>query len=345
MKRTAVLHAAGYVGRALLERILEHPSLELVSATSRSFSGKPVHDAHPGLAGRCTLAFDAELPSHSDLDVVFVAAGHGEGAAAVSQLRDAGYEGLIVDMSADFRLSDAATYRERYGIDHPRIDLLAHAWYGMPELTGPPPAGTTLIANPGCFATAVSLALFPLSVRGGTPEKALASPVSVTALTGASGSGARASATTHFPDRDSNVRAYKVFGHQHEAEIRMMAKGVDFSFVPVSGPWTAGIWGTAQVRCQSEGEAAALASRFEAAYGDKPLIRLWPDRMPELLWSVRSPFTDIGWTIKGRNVVIGFAIDNLMKGAASQAIQNMNLSFGWPETDGLVAHPAGEVVR
>lgn len=340
MKRTAVLHAAGYVGRSLLERVLEHPGLELVSATSRSFAGKTVHDAHPGLAGRCSLAFDAVLPSYADLDVVFVAAGHGEGAAAAGQLRDKGYEGLIVDMSADFRLSDAATYKQRYGIDHPRTDLLENAWYGMPELTGPPPPGTTLIANPGCFATAISLALFPLSAAGGTPESALAGPVSVTALTGASGSGARPSATTHFPDRDANVRAYKVFRHQHEAEIRMMAKGVDFSFVPVSGPWTAGIWGTAQVRFKSEEAAASLAAKFEAAYADKPLIRLWPGRLPELLWSVRSPFTDLGWTIMGRNVVVGFAIDNLMKGAASQAIQNMNLAFGWSDTDGLVAHPA-----
>jgi len=325
-KKAAILHAAGYVGRSLLEAILDHPQLDLVQATSRSFAGQPVGHAHPTLAGKSDLTLVAELDLSTQPDMVFVAAGHGQGAAAVSALRDAGFEGLVVDMSADFRLPDPATYLARYGAEHPRPDLLARAWYGMPELTGPPPSGVDLIANPGCFATALSLALNPLSgLVDGT--------VAVTAVTGASGSGAQAKATTHFPNRDGNMRAYKVFSHQHEAEIERMAPDVPFSFVPVSGPWTAGIWATLQFQAT---DPTAVAAAFTARYGDAPLVRLWPDQVPELRWSVGSAFTDIGWSVSGSNVVVGVAIDNLRKGAATQAIQNANLAFGWPETLGLI---------
>ncbi len=336
MKRTAVLHAAGYVGRSLMDVILKHPDLDLVAATSRSFAGQPVAAAHPVLAGRTQLSFSKSLGDPSALDIVFVAAGHGQGAAAVDALRGQGYDGLIVDMSADFRLSDPETYLSRYGKEHPRPDLLAGAWYGMPEITGPPPSGTTLVANPGCFATAISLALHPFS----TDDILSACSFAVTAITGASGSGALAKPATHFPDRDGNMRAYKVFSHQHEAEIDQMAPGVDYAFVPSSGPWTAGIWGTAQAELPSglEGERGqeAVAALFAGLYGDHALIRLWPNALPELRWSVGSPFTDLGWQISGNRLVVGFAIDNLMKGAATQAIQNANLAFGWDDSRGLI---------
>lgn len=328
MKRTAVLHAAGYVGRSLMDVILRHPDLDLVAATSRSFAGQPVSAAHPVMAGRTMLSFSESLDA-SGLDIVFVAAGHGQGAAAVGSLREAGYRGLIVDMSADFRLPDPATYLERYGKEHPRPDLLNDAWYGMPEITGHPPAGVDLIANPGCFATAISLALHPFTDLEGYA-------FSVTAMTGASGSGALPKPTTHFPDRDGNVRAYKIFGHQHEAEIDRMAQGVAYSFVPVSGPWTAGIWGTAQSRLPAGVDSDAVSALFTERYADQPLIRLWPGALPELRWSVASPFTDIGWVVEDGKIVVGFGIDNLMKGAATQAIQNANLAFGWDVTRGLI---------
>ncbi|MGA1494622.1 MAG: N-acetyl-gamma-glutamyl-phosphate reductase [Rhodothermales bacterium] len=328
MKRTAVLHAAGYVGRSLIEAILRHPDLELVAATSRSFEGRPVSAAHPTLSGWTDRVFSATLDPDG-IDVVFVAAGHGQGAAAVGALRDAGYEGLIVDMSADFRLPDPATYVARYGKEHPRPDLLAGAWYGMPEITGTPPAGTDLIANPGCFATAISLALHPFVGLEGVS-------FSVTAITGASGSGALPKPGTHFPDRDGNIRAYKVFTHQHEAEIDRMAEGVDYAFVPVSGPWTAGIWGTAQTTLPAGVSPAYISALFTARYADAPLIRLWPGALPELRWSVGSPFTDLGWIVSENRLVVGFGIDNLMKGAATQAIQNTNLAFGWDGARGLV---------
>ena len=323
MIRVGILHGAGYVGRKLIEQVLIHPEMVLDSVTSRSHENQPLWKAHAHLRGATDVVFSSELGS--SVELVFVAAGHGQGARAVGELRDAGFSSLVVDMSADFRLPDAATYLERYGAAHPRPDLLEAAWYGMPEITGAPPKNTLLIANPGCFASAISLALRPLAKAGVT------SHVSVMALTGASGSGAQAKDTTHFPSRNGNVRAYKVFEHQHEAEIDRMAAGLDYSFVPASGPWTDGIWGVAQTNTSVE-----VGAHFEAAYGKKPLIRLWPGQLPELHWSVGSPFTDIGWVQKGSEVVVGFAIDNLMKGAATQAIQNVNLALGFPETLGLL---------
>ncbi|MGB0650368.1 MAG: N-acetyl-gamma-glutamyl-phosphate reductase [Rhodothermales bacterium] len=332
MISVAVLHAAGYVGRSLMEVILAHPDLDLVTATSRSFTGQPISDAHPTLAGRTNLKFVSSLEEGAWPDLVFVAAGHGQGATAVGNLRDAGFDGLVVDMSADFRLPDAQTYVQRYGTKHPRPDLLAGAWYGMPEITGPPPAGTTLIANPGCFATAISLALYPFS----GDDAPTIDVFSVTAMTGASGSGALPKPTTHFPDREGNMRAYKVFSHQHEAEIDRMAPGVSYRFVPVSGPWTAGIWGTAQATLPAGVDEAAITRLFESCYAEHALIRLWPGKLPELRWSVGSPFTDLGWVIQQDRLVVGFGIDNLMKGAATQAVQNANLALGWENTHGLI---------
>jgi N-acetyl-gamma-glutamyl-phosphate/LysW-gamma-L-alpha-aminoadipyl-6-phosphate reductase len=324
MIQVGILHGAGYVGRTLIEQVLAHPDMHLEAVTSRSHAGQPVWTAHPHLRNATDVVFTENL--NANVTLVFVAAGHGQGARAVGGLRDAGFEGLIVDMSADFRLPDPATYEQRYGAPHPRPDLLESAWYGMPEITGPPPRGTTLIANPGCFASAISLALRPLAGLG------LSEAVSVLALTGASGSGAQAKETTHFPSRSGNVRAYKVFDHQHEAEIDRMAPGLKYAFVPASGPWTDGIWGTAIVELSTD-----VSSAYEEAYGSSPLVRLWPGQLPELHWSVDSPFTDIGWIQKGTHCAVGFAIDNLMKGAATQAIQNVNLALGLPETRGLLS--------
>ncbi len=326
MKSVAILHGAGYVGRKLIESVLVHPELDLAAVTSRSHAGQALWKAHPHLLGQVDLSFVEGLGDTAGLDLIFVAAAHSEGALAVGMLLDSGFSGLIVDMSADFRHPDPAVFFNQYQTQHPRPDLLNRAWYGMPEITGAPPKGTKLIANPGCFATAISLALYPLSLEG------IDNTVAITAMTGASGSGLRAKQMTHFPSRSGNVRAYKVMDHQHEAEICRMAPDVAFTFVPVSGPWTAGIWGTAHV----EASGVILKEIYESAYESKPLIRLWPAELPELHWSVDTPFVDIGWIQKGDSLIVGFALDNLMKGAATQAIQNVNLAFGFPETMGLV---------
>ncbi|NNF04773.1 MAG: N-acetyl-gamma-glutamyl-phosphate reductase [Rhodothermales bacterium] len=327
--RVGILHGAGYVGRETIGCVLRHPGLELVAVTSSTFAGQPLHVSHPSLRGVTDLRFSAELDVA--VDAIFVTAGHGQSASAVGKARDAGFDGVIVDLSADFRYPDVASYEKWIGAKHTRPDLLPDAVYSMPEITGDLPDGARLIANPGCFATGQALALWPLSQH--LPDV----PVAVTALTGASGSGASPKPGTHFPDRDGNVKAYKVLQHQHAAEIsRLFPDGYDFSFVPVSGPWTRGIWGTAQVQVPGSTTAEDGASWFEGAYGQAPLIRLSPGELPELLPVVNTPFADIGWVLAGRRLVVGFAIDNLMKGAASQAVQNLNLALGLPGETGLL---------
>ena len=331
-KRVAVLHAAGYAGRELICLLLGHPEATLAAVTSRTFAGQPVWAAHPTLRGQTDLVFtDPAALDVAGLDAVLITAEHGKGVEAVMGLLDEGFDGVIVDLSADFRFDDPALYETWFGYRHPAPALLGDFVYGLPEVYAPYPAGTKWVANPGCFATGAGLALWPLA-RHLSPLNA-----SVTALTGASGSGTRPKATTHYPTRDGNVRAYKILAHQHLPEIQQtLGSGAEVAFVPVSGPWTRGIWGTAHVALPEGTAEADVAGWFEAAYGGAACTRCWPATLPELRYAAGTPFCDIGWVAQGSHLVVGFALDNLLKGAASQAVQNLNLLMGWPETAGLL---------
>ena len=334
--RTAILHGAGYVGRELIRLVAGHPELDLAAVTSRTFAGEPVHAAHPALRGTVDRPFTApDALDLSGVDALLVAAEHGQGMHVIPNLRDRGFDGPIVDLSADFRHRDPSAYPRWYGTTHAAPEHLPDAVYGLPEVTGPYPAAAQLVANPGCFATGLALALAPLAAQD-VPLTA-----HVTALTGASGSGARPSATTHFPDRDGNVRAYKVLAHQHVPEVtQAVGAHVDVAFVPASGPWTRGIWGTVQVAWPEPLAAEDVASWFADAYAAAPCVRLQDSALPELQPTVGTPFADLGWQVDGTTLVVGFALDNLMKGAASQAMQNLNRLLGLPETAGLLPHSA-----
>jgi N-acetyl-gamma-glutamyl-phosphate reductase len=334
--RVALLHGAGYVGRELIRLLSGHPGVTLATVTSRTYAGKPFHAAHPALRGQVDGAFDApdalDAATLAGLDAVVVAAEHGRSMTVVPALRDAGFEGPVVDLSADFRLRNAALYPTWYDTTHAAPALLDAAAYGLPECCAPYPDGTTLVANPGCFATGLALALAPLAAQD-TPLD-----VHATALTGASGSGARPSAATHFPDRDGNVRAYKTLAHQHVPEVRQtIGDHVDLHFVPASGPWTRGIWGTLQVRWPGDApDEATVAAWYDDAYAAASCVRCTPGALPELGPVVGTPFCDLGWQQEGRTLVVGFALDNLLKGAASQAVQNLNRLLGHPEAAGLL---------
>lgn len=329
--RVGILHGASYVGGELIRLLVGHPHAELAAVTSRTFAGKPLSESHAALRGQVEHSFIApsEVPLDA-LDAVLVAGEHGQSMHLIPELLEAGFEGPIVDLSADFRFRDADIYPEWFDVEHPAPALLDEAAYGLPERTGGPGEGQ-LIANPGCYATGITLALAPLADQD--------EPLSahVTALTGASGSGARPSAATHFPTRDGNVRPYKVLAHQHGPEIlQTIGDHVDLHFVPASGPWTRGIWGTAQVDWPAAGGADAVADWFADAYADAPLVRTSAGELPSLQPTVNTPFCDVGWERQGDTLVVGFALDNLLKGAASQAVQNLNLALGVPETAGLL---------
>jgi len=338
MHTVALLHGAGYVGGTLVRLLHAHPAVHVQTVTSRTFAGQPLHTAHPALRGVTDLTFTApDAFDPAAADAIVGAAEHGRGMTVVGHLMQHGYAGAIVDMSADFRLRDAATYAAWYDAPHSAPALLPQFTYGLPELQAP--YATPYVANPGCFATGLRLALAPLAAH--VP----ALQVSATALTGASGSGATPSATTHFPTRSGNVRAYRTFRHRHLPEVLQgLERAVDLAFSPASGPWTHGIWGTLHVHTPSGLSEETLTAWFEAAYAEAPLVRLHPDRLPELQPVVGSPFCDIGWVVEDGHVAIGFALDNLMKGAASQAIQNLNLLLDLPETTGLLPDPTATSV-
>jgi len=336
----AVLHGAGYVGGELIRLLHAHPLVHLGGVTSRTFAGEPVHVAHPALRGQVDLSFTA--PADLDLtstDVLVIAAEHGQSMHLVPEVLASGYEGPIVDLSADFRLNDAETYAEWYDEDHAAPDLLDQFAYGLPEQFPSNVAAAKHVANPGCYATGLSLAIAPLAAQGQPLD------LHVTACTGASGSGATPSAATHFPDRDGNVRAYSVLGHRHLAEVsQVVGPDVDVSFVPVSGPWTRGIWGTVQCRWPEPLSLDAVTHWYADAYADASCVRLSPGVLPELRPVAGTPFVDLGWQTDGRRLVVGFALDNLLKGAASQAVQNLNRILGFPDAAGLLpghATPAG----
>ncbi len=331
-KRIALLHGAGYAGGELIRLLLSHPDAVLAAVSSRSFAGQAVWSAHPTLRGQTDLVFsDPAAVDLSDVDAVLIAAEHGKAVAAVQALLAQGFEGVVVDLSADFRFRDPALYETWFGYRHPAPDLLEGFVYGLPEVYAPYAAGAKWIANPGCFATGISLALWPLA------RHVPALHASVTALTGASGSGTQPKAATHFPTREGNVRAYKTLAHQHLPEIRQTLGGhAEVAFVPASGPWTRGIWGTAHVTLPAALTEDDVAAWFERAYGNAACVRCWPGQLPELRYAAYTPYCDVGWVVRGRQLIVGFALDNLLKGAASQAVQNLNLALGLPETAGLL---------
>jgi N-acetyl-gamma-glutamyl-phosphate reductase len=329
--RIGLLHGASYVGGEIIRILLAHPHAELAAVTSRTFAGESLAEPHPALRGQTDHTFIApsEVPLDT-LDAILVAGEHGQSMHLIPDLLEAGFDGPIVDLSADFRFRDAVVYPEWFDVEHPAPELLREAAYGLPEWTGGP-GDAQIIANPGCYATGITLALAPLAAQD--------EPLSahVTALTGASGSGAKPSSATHFPTRDGNVRPYKVLAHQHGPEIlQTIGDHVDLHFVPASGPWTQGIWGTAQVDWPSSGAAEAVTDWFEDAYGDASLVRTSAGSLPSLQPTVDTPFCDVGWQRQDDTLVVGFALDNLLKGAASQAVQNLNLALDFPETAGLL---------
>lgn len=342
----AILHGAGYVGGELTRLLHAHPLVDLTAVTSRTFAGEPVHTAHASLRGQVDLAFShPNDATYLDADVVLIAAEHGHSMHLIPELFVQGFDGCIVDLSADFRL-DAETYAAWYSEKHTAPEWLPSFVYGLPELNAPYSPGTQCVANPGCFATGLSLALAPLAQKLNQQDGSL--HAHVTACTGASGSGASPSAATHFPDRDGNVRAYNVLAHRHTAEVNAVTKGaINLSFVPVSGPWTRGIWGTAQITWPHPITDEEVASWYADAYDTAPLIRCSKGSLPQMQPVIGTPFADLGWVVNGHSLVVGFSLDNLLKGAASQAVQNMNHVLGLPETAGLLhsnAHLAPQTI-
>ena len=339
--RAAVIGGSGYGGAEMIRRLLLHPEVELVRVASVDFVGEPLSAAIPTLEGRTDLVFEGIPPREAALgmDVVLLGLPHTVAAEKVPELAD--HPGLrIVDMSGDFRLKDPAAYRRHYHAVHPCPERMKDFVYGLPELNREAIRKARFVASPGCFATTIELSLLPLARAG-----LLEGVVHVQGITGSSGSGVAPSAGTHHPVRAGNLRTYKPLEHQHVPEIvetleAAGARDLALRFVPVSAPLARGILATSFLELPEEWTQDRLDRLYRDAYGEEPFVRVPRRRLPEVAAVSGSNFAEVGVAAgparEGRRTVTAFAAtDNLVKGGAGQAIQNMNLMLGLEETRSL----------
>ena len=339
--KAAIIGGSGYGGAEMARRLLMHPDVELVRVASIDHVGEPLGAVHPNLDGATELVFEDLAPAEAakGCDVALLALPHKVTAAKVPELIAAGVK--IVDMSGDFRLRDAAVYEKFYGAKHPHPDLLGSFVYGLPELNRTAIKAAKYVASPGCFATTIELALLPLA-RAGMLDGAV---VHVTGITGSSGSGIAPQAGTHHPSRAGNLKTYKPLEHQHVPEIVQTladggAKNVELRFVPVSAPLTRGIFATCFLELDASVDKAKLTALFDESYAREAFVRRPKARLPEVVAVAGSNYAEVGFAVgpvaNGKRTVTCFsAIDNLIKGGAGQAIQNMNLVLGVDERASL----------
>jgi N-acetyl-gamma-glutamyl-phosphate/LysW-gamma-L-alpha-aminoadipyl-6-phosphate reductase len=332
--RVSILGATGYGGGELLRLLLSHPEVQVVHATSRSQAGLPVGRVHRNLLGLTDLEFSA--PSFDEVaantDVVIGALPHGASAQTLGAYVDAGLR--VIDLSGDFRLRDADTYRTWYKAEHPRPDLLPRAVYGCPEAYRDAIATAQLVASPGCFATAINLALLPMAAE-------LDGRVTVVGMTGSSGSGADPAEGTHHPTRAATLRPYKVLSHQHGGEVLQLAaaqgaQGMSLEFTPVSAPLVRGILVVAHASLRSAATTASVERQFREFFAGHPFVKVLTTREPECAPIAGTNFAEVRARVSADGRLhVTCAIDNLVKGGAGQAVQSLNLMLGVSERCGL----------
>lgn len=339
--RIAVLGASGYTGADLVRLALTHPQMEIVALSANQKAGQSMAGIWPHFAPYTQLPplVRADALDWSGIDAVFGCLPHAASAELLSTLTDT----RIIDLSADFRLNDAEIYGEWYGVTHPAPQLLQQAVYGLTEMARPKLKDANLVACPGCYPTAALLALLPLAEAG------LIRPrnITINALSGVTGAGRGLKESNLFAEVSEAVAPYGLGGHRHMPEIEQeLGKGfgeaVTISFVPHLLPMNRGELETIIVELADGRTVADLRTCFEARYAEEPFVHLLPEGMAPATRMVRGSnhmvlnvFAD---RVPGRAIVVA-AIDNLVKGSSGQAIQNMNVMFGLPETMGLEAAP------
>lgn len=339
--RVGILGGSGYAGVELLRLLVTHAGVEVVAVTSRQAAGQPVTAMFPSLRGWCDLAFEDPDPGAlaERCDVVFCGAPHGVAMHQVPRLLDAGVR--VIDLSADFRIRDRAVFERWYEEPHAAPGWLESAVYGLPEVNADAVRGARLVANPGCYPTSVQLALLPLLEAGLTETDGLVAD----AKSGASGAGREAKTHLLLAEASDSMSAYGAGGHRHLPEIvqgleRAAGGSVDLTFVPHLAPMIRGIHATCYARLVDPGsDAQAL---FERRYAQSAFVDVMPAGSHPATRSVRgSNFCRLAIHRPGggRQVVVLSVIDNLVKGAAGQAVQNMNLMFGLAEDAGLGVPP------
>ena len=331
MIKVGILGAAGYTGGELIRILLNHPEVELVFANSESNAGKKVYDVHEGLYGDTELAFSSDMP-FDKVDVVFFCFGHGKSAAFLKE-HSIPESVKIIDLAQDFRIKG----------DHDYV-------YGLPELYREEIAACRHLANPGCFATCIQEGLLPLAKAG-----LLTNDISVNAITGSTGAGQKPGTTTHFSWRNNNFSVYKLFTHQHLHEICQTlndlrpdsapkvvdtleegfdADGITIDFIPYRGDFSRGIFCTEVVTLDKAVEEGGITALYKEFFKDSAFTH-YSDKAPDLKQVVNTNKAIVHADVFGRKIVVTSVIDNLLKGAVGQAVQNMNIMFGHDERTGL----------
>ena len=331
MVKVGILGAAGYTGGELIRLLINHPQAEIVFANSESNAGNKVYDVHEGLMGDTELEFTSEMP-FDQVDVVFFCFGHGKSEAFLKE-HDIPANVKIIDMAQDFRIKGNHDYV-----------------YGLPEIHKEEIAKCQHLANPGCFATCIQLGLLPLAKAG-----LLTKDIAVNAITGSTGAGQKPSATTHFSWRDNNFSVYKLFTHQHLHEICQTlnelkpteaphvvdtldegyeAEGITVDFIPYRGDFARGIFCTEVVTLNQQAVGDDIVALYKDFYKDTAFTH-YSDKALDLKQVVNTNKGLVHVEVFGKKVVITSMIDNLLKGAVGQAVQNMNIMFGLDEKAGL----------
>ncbi len=342
MIKACVAGATGYTGLELIRLLLQHPNIQIKHVTADSNKGKRLSEVCPSLTG----VFDQELVAlepglASDCDVVFLALPHTASMDKVPEMLQAGCR--VIDLSADFRLHEQEVYETWYQTKHQSPELLEQAVYGLPELHREKIKTAKLVANPGCYPTGAILGLAPLMQC----DWVHLDSVIIDSKSGVSGAGRKLNTGTQFCEANEGVSAYGLTTHRHTPEIEqelsgLAGKNLSVVFSPHLMPMTRGILSTLYISLTKEMSVEAVLSHFQNFYRDEPFIRLLPPgQYPATQRVVRSNFCDLGVAVDKRTnrLIIATAIDNLMKGASSQAVQNCNLMFDFPETEGLEGVP------
>jgi len=332
--KAGIINVTGYIGVELARLLCQHPRTDLVAVTGRSAAGQKLGTVFPSFMAT-NYVIKAELDSK--IDIAFVAMPHKSSVDVVSSLLKQGIR--VVDTSADFRLKDAAEYPEWYGFTHPSPDLLAKAVFGLPELHHESIASAALVANPGCYSTCVLLALAPMVKEG-----LIYPDIVVDSKSGVSGAGRTLSLTAHYSEANEDICAYSLEGHRHLPEIEQELKTLNplfspsITFVPHLVPMTRGILSSCYARLRDVKSGKKLSQIYREFYKDAPFVQITakPPHTKHVLGTnvcLIYPVIDL----KTDKLIVISCLDNLVKGGAGQAVQNMNLMFNLPETTGLEA--------
>jgi N-acetyl-gamma-glutamyl-phosphate reductase len=334
----AIIGASGYSGAELMRILSQHRCVNLKKVFANTSAGKRVDELYPFFQGRVNLSFEQySAETINGVDLVFIALPSGEAMNIVPVLLEKGKR--VIDLGGDFRLREPAVYEKYYKRNHVAVEYLQGSVYGLPEISRERIAKANFVANPGCYPTGAILPLAPVL------KQKIASPsgIVVNALSGVSGAGRSAALELSFVEVNESVRAYKVGVHQHTPEIKaaleqLIGNTVSLTFVPHLIPISRGIYTTICAELQDGSTENEITSVFESFYANAPFVRIMRTGIPEIKNVTNTNYCDIAVRVDADNqrLIIISVIDNLVKGAAGQAVQNMNLMFGFQEEEGLL---------